>query len=117
MEVLSSSLKELANKVGTYDQQSIELYLIRGDFELCAQSLGDERLCESLRSLKESGFKGAELRRNLYETIKARCMEIKRNIQYQPTHDIDRSIEQYLTFDHRESNEDIWRNARSNERT
>ncbi|KYH41070.1 MAG: alpha-amylase [Candidatus Bathyarchaeota archaeon B26-2] len=74
----ANSLSEFCEKIQTIDLKSIEFHMARGDFELWIHYLGDVELAKRLRSIRESGSSGEDLRKELYETLKSRFEELKR---------------------------------------
>lgn len=76
--VSSNSLTDFCEKIQSVDVKSIEFHTSRGDFESWIYFLGDIELAKRLRLIKEMSLTGEELRRQIHETVKARCEELQR---------------------------------------
>src|SRR4030066_2110347 len=66
----AASLDEFLQKIKDMDIKSLEFHLFREDFEKwIAQTLGDSRLAEEIKVLKNMKFVGNTLRDQLYFAI------------------------------------------------
>jgi DNA-directed RNA polymerase subunit M/transcription elongation factor TFIIS len=66
------SLQEFANKVKEVDFESFKFHLVRGDFEKwVADVIGDSKLAEKIRKLREENHVDSMLRDRLFKTILA----------------------------------------------
>jgi len=78
----AASLEEFVKKIGEVDTKSLEFHLCRGDFEKwVAEVLGDEKLAEQVKGLRNLGLTGDALRVQLYGVVLKRCEELKRGFQ------------------------------------
>lgn len=78
----AKSLVEFSDYLKTIDIRSIEFHLPRGDFEnWIKEVLSDVYLSAKIAELKKLGLKGEELRKKIYETVKARYDELSRIVQ------------------------------------
>ncbi|MBS7643995.1 helix-turn-helix domain-containing protein [Candidatus Bathyarchaeota archaeon] len=78
----AKSLAEFCDFLKTIDVRSIEFHLPRGDFEKWIKEvLSDIELSAKIVEIKKLGLKGEELRKKLYETVKARYDELSRVVQ------------------------------------
>ncbi len=74
----AASLDEFLQKIKDIDIKSLEFHLFREDFEKwIAQTLGDSRLAEEMRSLKIQKVVGNTLRDRLYFLVSRRLKELK----------------------------------------
>jgi len=74
----AASLDEFLQKIKDIDIKSLEFHLFREDFEKwIAQTLGDSRLAEEMRSLKIQKVVGNTLRDRLYFLVAKRLKELK----------------------------------------
>jgi predicted transcriptional regulator len=79
---VAKSLAEFCDFLKTVDVRSIEFHLPRGDFEKWIKEvLSDIDLSTKIAEIKKLGLKGEELRKKLYETVKARYDELSRIVQ------------------------------------
>ena len=76
----AKSLEEFSDFLREINIQSIEFHMSRGDFERWISDLGDKELAKRMGLLKKQGLAGIDLRRAIYQTVKTRCQEVKRNI-------------------------------------
>jgi len=68
----ATTLEEFANKVKEVDFESLEFHFVRGDFERwVADVIGDSKLAEQIRKLREENHIDSTLRDRLYKTILA----------------------------------------------
>ena len=68
----ATSLEELANKVKEIDFKSLEFHFVRGDFEKwIADVVGDLKLAEQIREMREQNRVDSTLRYRLFKTILA----------------------------------------------
>jgi len=66
----ATSLEEFAKKVKEVDFESLKYHFLRGDFERwIAEVVGDSKLAEQLRKLREQSLVESALRDQLYKTI------------------------------------------------
>lgn len=78
----AKSLAEFCDLLKTIDVRSIEFHLPRGDFEKWIKEvLSDVDLSAKIAEIKKLGLKGEELRKKLYETVKARYDELSMIMQ------------------------------------
>lgn len=78
----AKSLAEFCDFLKTIDVRSIEFHLPRGDFENWVKEvLSDVYLSAKMAELKKLGLKGEELRKKIYETVRARHDELSRIVQ------------------------------------
>jgi len=74
----AGSLDEFLQKIKDIDIKSLEFHLFREDFEKwVAQTLGDGRLAEEIKFLRNQKLSGNALRDRLYFTISRRLKELK----------------------------------------
>jgi len=74
----AASLDEFLLKVKDIDMKSLEFHLFREDFEKwIAQTLGDIRLSDDIRSLRIQKIVGNALRDRLYLVTSRRLKELK----------------------------------------
>jgi hypothetical protein len=74
----AASLDEFLLKVKDIDMKSLEFHLFREDFEKwIAQTLGDVRLSDDIRSLRIQKVAGNALRDRLYLVVSRRLKELK----------------------------------------
>ena len=74
--VTARSLSEFCEKILSVDLESVIFHMKRGDFELWIHYLGDVELAKRLRHIRDN-LTGEDLRKELHETIKARCQYLK----------------------------------------
>jgi len=68
----ATSLEEFANKVKEVNFESLKFHFLRGDFERwVAEVIGDSKLAEEIRKLREQNRVDSTLRGRLYKTILA----------------------------------------------
>lgn len=78
----AKSLAEFCDLLETIDIRSIEFHISRGDFEnWLKEVLSDVFLSAKIAEIKKLGLKGEELRKKIYETVKARYDELSRVVQ------------------------------------
>lgn len=74
----AASLDEFLQKIKDMDIKSLEFHLFREDFEKwIAQTLGDSRLADEIRSLRIQKVVGNALRDRLYFVVSRRLKELK----------------------------------------
>jgi hypothetical protein len=74
----AASLDEFLLKIKDIDMKSLEFHLFREDFEKwIAQTLGDIRLSDDIRSLRIQKIVGNALRDRLYLVVSRRLKELK----------------------------------------
>ena len=74
----AASLDEFLMKIKDIDLKSLEFHLFREDFEKwIAQTLGDIRLSDDIRSLRIQKVVGNALRDRLYLIVSRRLKELK----------------------------------------
>jgi len=74
----AASLEEFVGKIREVNPKSIEFHLYRGDFEKWVDEvLGDVRLAEKIRELRNQKLIGEDLQDQLYQTILKRYNELK----------------------------------------
>jgi hypothetical protein len=74
----ASSLEEFVGKIREVNPKSLEFHLYRGDFEKWVDEvLGDVRLAEKIRELRNQKLIGETLQDQLYQTILKRYNELK----------------------------------------
>jgi hypothetical protein len=74
----AASLDEFLLKIKDVDLKSLEFHLFREDFEKwIAQTLGDMRLSDDIRSLRIQKVTGNALRDRLYLVVSRRLKELK----------------------------------------
>jgi len=74
----AASLDEFLQRVKDVNIKSLEFHLFREDFEKwVAQTLGDGRLAEEIKSLRAQKVSGNALRDRLYLIVSRRLKELK----------------------------------------
>ena len=74
----AASLEEFLEKIREVNSRSLEFHLYRGDFEKWVDEvLGDVRLAEKIRELRNQKLIGEDLQDQLYQTILKRYNELK----------------------------------------
>lgn len=74
----AASLEEFVGKIKEVNPKSLEFHLYRGDFEKWVDEvLGDVRLAEKIRELRNQKLIGENLQDQLYQTILKRYNELK----------------------------------------
>jgi hypothetical protein len=74
----ASSLEEFVGKIREVNPKSLEFHLYRGDFEKWVDEvLGDVRLAEKIKELRNQKLIGENLQDQLYQTILKRYNELK----------------------------------------
>jgi hypothetical protein len=74
----AASLEEFVGKIREVNPKSIEFHLYRGDFEKWVDEvLGDVRLAEKIKELRNQKLIGETLQDQLYQTILKRYNELK----------------------------------------
>jgi len=74
----ASSLEEFMNKIKEINIKSLEFHLYREDFEKwIAQTLGDAKLADEVRGVRNLKFVGNALRDRLYNVVSKRAKELK----------------------------------------
>ena len=74
----AASLDEFLLRIKDIDMKSLEFHLFREDFEKwIAQTLGDIRLSDDIRSLRIQKVTGNALRDRLYLVVSRRLKELK----------------------------------------
>jgi len=74
----ASSLEEFMNKIKEINIKSLEFHLYREDFEKwIAQTLGDAKLADEIKGLRNLKFVGNALRDRLYSVVSRRVRELK----------------------------------------
>ena len=72
------SLEEFIHKIRDVNIKSLEFHLYREDFEKwIAQTLGDRKLAEEIKSLRNQKTFGNTLRNQLYSIVSKRYKELK----------------------------------------
>jgi len=75
----AASLEEFVKKIGEVDTKSLEFHLYRGDFEKWViEVLGDEKLAEQIKDVRNLGLTGDALRLQLYGVVLKRYEELIR---------------------------------------
>jgi predicted transcriptional regulator len=74
--VISDSLNDFCEKLGTMDAKIVEFHTERGDFEAWISSLGDIELARRLKVIRETKLTSEALRKKIHETVKSRCNEL-----------------------------------------
>jgi len=78
----AASLEDFVKKIREVDTKSLEFHLHRTDFEKwVTEVLGDEKLAEQIKNIRNLGLTGDGLRDQLYGVISKRYGELKRDIQ------------------------------------
>ena len=76
--VSASSMDEFLQKIKDVDIKSLEFHLFREDFEKwIAQTLGDSRLSDDIRSLRIQKVVGNALRDRLFFVVSRRLKDLK----------------------------------------
>jgi len=74
----ASSLQEFVRKIKDIELKSLEFHLFRDDFEKwITQTLGDNKLAEEIRLLRDQKVTGNTLRDRLYFIVSRRLSELK----------------------------------------
>lgn len=74
----AASLEEFVKKIGEVNTRSLEFHLYRKDFEKwVAEALGDEKLAEQIKNVRDLNPTGDALRDKLYLVVSKRYEEIK----------------------------------------
>ena len=74
----ASSLQEFVRKIKDIELKSLEFHLFRDDFEKwITQTLGDNKLAEEIRILRDQNVTGNTLRDRLYFIVSRRLSELK----------------------------------------
>jgi len=74
----AASLDEFLQKVKDVNMKSIEFHVYREDFEKwISQTLGDAKLAEEIKGLRNLKIAGNSLRDRLYFTVSRRLKELK----------------------------------------
>ena len=74
----AASLEEFMNKVREINIKSLEFHLYREDFEKwVAQTLGDTRLADDIKGVRNLKFVGNALRERLHSVVSKRVKELK----------------------------------------
>jgi hypothetical protein len=74
----AASLEEFLHKIKDINMKSLEFHLYREDFEKwIAQTLGDARLAEEIKSLRNQKVAGNAVRDRLYFIVSKRLRELK----------------------------------------
>lgn len=74
----AASLEEFVKKIGEVNTRSLEFHLYRKDFEKwVAETLGDEKLAEQIKNVRDLNPTGDALRDKLYLVVSKRYEEIK----------------------------------------
>jgi len=72
------SLEEFMNKIKEINIKSLEFHLYREDFEKwIAQTLGDAKLADEIRGVRNLKFVGNALRDRLYNVVSRRVKELR----------------------------------------
>jgi len=72
------SLEEFMNKIKEINIKSLEFHLYREDFEKwIAQTLGDAKLADEIKGVRNLKFVGNALRDRLYNVVSKRVRELK----------------------------------------
>ena len=78
----ASSLDEFLQKIKEVNLKSLEFHLYREDFEKwIAQTLGDSRLAEDIKGLRNLKVVGNTLRDRLYFLVSRRLKDLKSMLQ------------------------------------
>jgi len=76
--VSAFSLEEFMGKIKEVDIKSLEFHTYREDFEKwIAQTLGDAKLADDVKGVRNLKFVGAALRDRLYNVVSRRVKELK----------------------------------------
>jgi hypothetical protein len=74
----ATSLDEFLLKIKDVNLESLEFHLYRQDFENWASlSLGDDRLADEIKRLREADVKGKAIRDGLYLVVSSRLQDLK----------------------------------------
>lgn len=74
----AASLEEFVKKIGEVNTRSLEFHLYRKDFEKwVAETLGDEKLAEQIKNVRDLNLTGDALRDKLYLVVSKRYEELK----------------------------------------
>jgi len=74
----ASSLEEFMNKIKEINIKSLEFHLYREDFEKwIAQTLGDSKLSDEIKGVRNLKFVGNALRDRLHNVVSKRVKELK----------------------------------------
>lgn len=74
----AASLEEFVEKIGEVNTRSLEFHLYRKDFEKwVAETLGDEKLAEQIKNVRDLNPTGDALRDKLYLVVSKRYEELK----------------------------------------
>lgn len=74
----AASLEEFVKKIGEVNTRSLEFHLYRKDFEKwVAGTLGDEKLAEQIKNVRDLNLTGDALRDKLYLVVSKRYEELK----------------------------------------
>lgn len=74
----AASLEEFVKKIGEVNTRSLEFHLYRKDFEKwVAETLGDEKLAEQIKKVRDLNLTGDALRDKLYLVVSKRYEELK----------------------------------------
>lgn len=76
--IQANSIQDFCDKVQKIDLRAIEFHAYRKDFEAWFQFLGDAELAKRLAMIREEGVSGEELRKRVYEAVKFRCEELRK---------------------------------------
>jgi len=78
----AASLDEFLQKIKEVNIKSLEFHLYREDFEKwIAQTLGDAKLADDIKSLRNMKVVGNALRDRLYFTVSRRLKDLKGGLQ------------------------------------
>jgi len=78
----AASLDEFLQKIKEVDIKSLEFHLYREDFEKwIAQTLGDAKLAEDIKGLRNMKVVGNALRDRLYFLVSRRLKDLKSSLQ------------------------------------
>jgi alpha-amylase len=74
----AASLEEFVRKIKEVNPKSLEFHLYRGDFERWVDEvLGDAKLAEKIKELRNQKLIGENLQDRLYQTVLRRYNELK----------------------------------------
>ena len=75
--IYANSLLEFSQRLLEVDPQSVSFHVKRGDFQAwLSEIVGDGELASRVEGFKDSTLPPEELRRKVYDEVKARCDEL-----------------------------------------
>lgn len=76
--VVSSSLSDFAEALKKIEPESVRFHLERGDFQNWLKMLGEDPLCDKLKSLKSRELPAEELRSRVSALVSSRVNQLRR---------------------------------------